>query len=85
MAWISPEKANSGRGSPDPARRKAGRARGRRAEELGREALTIEPESSTVFELEWYWRDNDAADTAAGENGAVYRLKISLSAHVFHG
>ena len=56
-----------------------------RAEELGREALTIEPESSTVFELEWYWRDNDAADTAAGENGAVYRLKISLSAHVFHG
>lgn len=55
-----------------------------RAEELSREALTIEAESSTVFELEWYWRDNDAADTVAGENEAVYRLKISLSAQVKH-
>ncbi len=52
------------------------------AEELLTEGLTIEPNSSTLFELQWYWRDNDEADTAAGENGAVYTLHILLSAQV---
>ena len=44
--------------------------------------MTIEAHSSTVFEIEWYWRDNDAADTAAGENGADYTLHISFTASV---
>ena len=52
------------------------------ATELKTEGLTIEPHSSTVFELQWYWRDNDETDTAAGESGAVYTLHISLSAQV---
>lgn len=52
------------------------------AAQLGLEQLTVEASSSTVFELEWYWQDNDAADTVAGENSAVYSLTITLSAHI---
>lgn len=52
------------------------------AGELSIDGLTIEAESSSVFELEWFWADNDASDTAAGENNASYTLKISLSAQV---
>ena len=52
------------------------------AQALGLDGLTVEASSSTLFELEWYWQDNDAADTAAGEHAAVYTLTISLSAHV---
>ena len=49
---------------------------------LGAADLTIESGSSTLFELEWHWIDNDEADTAAGENSAIYSLNISLSAYV---
>lgn len=49
---------------------------------LGIGDLTIEPHSATIFELEWYWRDNDEADTQAGENSAVYTLAISLTEQV---
>ena len=49
---------------------------------LGIEQLTIEAESSTVFELEWMWRHNDEKDTAAGENSAFYTLLIHLTAQV---
>ena len=49
---------------------------------LGQDSLTIEARSSTVFELEWHWADNDFADTAAGEEGAVYVLTILFSAHI---
>lgn len=52
------------------------------ADELGLEGLTVEAQSSTVFELEWFWQDNDEADTVAGQNSAVYTLTISLSAQV---
>lgn len=52
------------------------------AEELSIDDLTIEAKSSSVFELEWYWEHNDEADTAAGENGAIYTLAISLLAQV---
>ena len=51
-------------------------------EELGIGELTIEPHSATIFELEWYWRDNDEADTQAGENSAIYTLGISLTAQI---
>lgn len=44
--------------------------------------LTIEAASSTVFELEWFWRDNDETDTEAGENEAQYTLNIKFSANV---
>ena len=44
--------------------------------------MTIEANSSTVFELQWYWRDNDPVDTEAGENGAQYTLHIAFSAVV---
>ena len=49
---------------------------------LGIEKLSIEANSSTVFELEWYWKDNDQVDTVAGEQSAIYVLTISLSAYV---
>lgn len=52
------------------------------AEELGLGDLTIEALSSSLFELEWYWQDNDAVDTVAGENAALYTLTISLRAEV---
>lgn len=52
------------------------------AEGLTCENLTIEGESATVFEIEWYWRHNDGVDTAAGENQAVYTLNIRLIAWV---
>lgn len=52
------------------------------ADELGKDGLTIEAKSSTVFELQWRWNDKDENDTAAGENEAIYRLHISLSAQV---
>lgn len=52
------------------------------AARLGLSEMTIEAESATVFELEWFWQDNDAADTAAGENGAVYTLRIDFEASV---
>ena len=52
------------------------------AEQLSVEGLTIEARSSTVFELEWYWADNDPVDTQAGEDGAVYTLNLGLEAYV---
>lgn len=52
------------------------------ADELGMDGLTVEARSSTMFELEWFWQDNDEADTVAGQNSAVYTLTISLSAQV---
>lgn len=52
------------------------------AASLGIGGLTVPAESSTDFELEWYWQDSDAADTAAGESGAVYTLSIELTAEV---
>lgn len=42
--------------------------------------LTIENNSRSLFELEWYWRDNDFADTAAGVNSATYVLHINFTA-----
>ena len=51
-------------------------------DELSLDGLTIEAQSSTLFELEWYWQDNDEVDTVAGQNSAVYTLTISLSAQV---
>lgn len=44
--------------------------------------LTIEGNSTALFELEWYWEHHDEIDTVAGENEADYRLTISLIAHV---
>ena len=44
--------------------------------------MTIEAGSSTIFELEWRWLDDDEADTAAGENGADYTLRITFTAFV---
>lgn len=51
-------------------------------EQLSSDKMTIEANSSTVFELQWYWRDNDPVDTEAGENGAQYTLHIAFSAVV---
>ena len=44
--------------------------------------MTLEARSSTVFELQWLWRDNDPADPAAGENEGDYTVFISFSAFV---
>lgn len=44
--------------------------------------LTIESKSSTILELEWFWKDNDDIDTIAGNNKAMYSLTISFSAYV---
>ena len=51
-------------------------------EELSIYDMTIEPDSTTVFEIEWYWQDNDEVDTIAGENGAAYTLNIAFTAYV---
>ena len=50
--------------------------------ELGRSDMTIEPESASLFELEWYWAHNDPIDTTAGENDADYTLYIRFDASV---
>ena len=50
--------------------------------ELGFENFTIEGQSESLFEVEWYWRDNDPVDTFAGENEAIYRLLIEFRAEV---
>ena len=52
------------------------------AAELGVRDMSIESGSSTVFTLEWIWRDGDEADTAAGEAGATYTLTITFTASV---
>lgn len=52
------------------------------AEEISCANLMIEAGSASRFELEWYWRHDDAADTAAGENSARYVLNISFTAWV---
>ena len=52
------------------------------AEELSRTDLTVEEESITLFELEWIWAHNDAVDTVAGENEAMYYLHINFLAQV---
>ena len=52
------------------------------AHELSTEEMTIEANSSSVFVLEWEWRHNDAVDTVAGQNGAIYTLNINLNAQV---
>lgn len=44
--------------------------------------FTIEGESESLFELCWYWKDNDPVDTNAGENEAIYRLNIEFNAEV---
>ena len=44
--------------------------------------FTIEGESESLFELSWYWKDNDPVDTNAGENEAIYRLNIKFNAEV---
>ena len=44
--------------------------------------FTIEGESESLFELSWYWKDNDPVDTTAGENEAIYRLNIEFKAEV---
>ena len=44
--------------------------------------FTIEGESESLFELSWYWKDNDPVDTTAGENEAIYRLNIEFNAEV---
>ena len=51
-------------------------------EELGVSGMTVEAHSATVFELQWFWRHNDAADTAAGEAEASYLLHIALQARL---
>lgn len=53
------------------------------AEELCQEDLTVEEESITLFELEWVWAHNDAVDTVAGENEAIYYLHIDFLAEVW--
>lgn len=60
----------------------AGSDRSLTVEELSVSGMTIEAHSSSVFEIEWQWLHNDAADTAAGENGAQYTLQIAFSASV---
>lgn len=52
------------------------------AEDLSTAGLTVEAKSTSLFELEWYWQDNDQTDTAAGEGSAQYTLTISLTAWV---
>lgn len=52
------------------------------AEEISTEGMTIEASSSSVFQIEWFWQDNDPVDTEAGENGATYTLHISFAAAV---
>ena len=51
-------------------------------EDLSFADFTIEAQSESLFEVEWYWRDNDPVDTVAGENGAIYRLLIDFAAEV---
>lgn len=53
-----------------------------RPNELGVTGLTIEARSAALFELEWFWRHNDAVDTAAGESGGTYTFSITLTAQV---
>lgn len=60
----------------------AGNDRSLSAEELSVSGMTIEAQSSSVFAIEWHWLHDDAADTAAGENGAQYTLHIAFSASV---
>lgn len=55
------------------------------AEQVSVQKMTIQPHSETVFVLDWEWRDNDVADTDAGENGAHYKLNISFIAQVWQG
>ena len=52
------------------------------AEQLSQQTLSIEANSSTIFELEWQWQHNDATDTVAGENSATYSLHIAFTAWV---
>lgn len=52
-------------------------------EELCLEDLSVEEESITLFELEWVWAHNDAVDTFAGENEAMYYLHIDFLAEVW--
>lgn len=42
--------------------------------------LQIQEKSKALFELEWRWEHNDEVDTFAGENSAIYKLLIELSA-----
>ncbi len=51
-------------------------------EQLGVDRMTIEPDSASLFELEWYWSHNDPVDTVAGESGATYTLHITFTASV---
>lgn len=51
-------------------------------EDLSFADFTIEAQSESLFEVEWYWRDNDPVDTVAGENSAIYRLLIEFNAEV---
>lgn len=48
------------------------------ADEISLSDLTIEANSDSLFTLEWEWRHNDAVDTIAGENEAVYTLYIEF-------
>ena len=48
------------------------------ADEISLGDLTIEANSDSLFTLEWEWRHNDAVDTIAGENEAVYTLYIEF-------
>ena len=52
------------------------------AEQLSQYEMTIEPNSDSVFRLEWIWRHNDEVDTVAGENGAAYQISITFTAAV---
>ena len=52
------------------------------APELSFAGFTIEGGSESLFELCWYWKDNDPVDTNAGENEAIYRLNIKFNAEV---
>ena len=52
------------------------------APELSFAGFTIEGGSESLFELCWYWKDNDPVDTNAGENEAIYRLNIEFNAEV---
>lgn len=52
------------------------------APELSFAEFTIEGGSESLFELCWYWKDNDPVDTNAGENEAIYRLNIEFNAEV---
>lgn len=54
-------------------------------DELLCESLTIEATSSSVFELEWRWKDSDEVDTNAGENQAQYILHIQFTAWLKEG